>query len=227
MSSHLCDSLHGCKPVHDRGGIGGCHQKIKIPHRFHPPTKTTGRFHSLDFGQSFQSGQNLFHHGTGIPPEMTGGISFAVFNSGKYLLLRLFPKPLEFRNLSFLTGNGQGFNGINIQFLMKDFYLFPAETWNIEQIHQPGRHGCHQFIIKFELTRGVEGFNLFGECLTDARNISQTPRFNHLTQVFLHGLQSTGTCGIRPNLKWVLPFYLHHRTDAFQNLHDVLLIHIW
>ena len=108
VGGDLRNSLHGGKPIHDRGGLGGSNQEVKVPHRLHAPAQAAGGLHPLNLRQGFKAGQDAVRHPSRLPPEVAGGIGLAILDPRKDFLLGLLAKALELSHLSLVAGLGKG-----------------------------------------------------------------------------------------------------------------------
>ena len=225
MSGDLGDSFHGSEPIHDWARLRGSHQEVEIPHSLHASTEASGSLDPLNLGQIFEPGKNPVGHFTGFPPKVSGGVSLTVLDPGKNLFLGLFAKALQLSDFSIEANPVQGFDGINLELLVQNLDFLTSQSRDIQKIHQSRRDRGDQFVIKFQLSGGMQSLDLFGQGLPNPLDIAQPALLNDLAKVFLHGLQGTGSAKISPYLKRVLSLDFHHRSDAFQNLHDILFIH--
>ena len=225
MGGNLGNSLHGGKPLHDRGRLGGCDQEIEVAHRLHAPAQAAGGLHALDLGEALEAGQDAVRNLSGLPPEVAGGIGLAILDPGKDFLLGLLAKALELGHLSFVTGLGKRLDRIDVQLFVQGLDLFTAQAGHLQQIKQAGGDGGDQVVVELEFTRGEEGLDLFREGLADTRDVPKALFLDDRTEVLLHGLEGPGARKIGPYLEGVLPLDLHHGADSLQNLYDILLIH--
>ena len=116
-------------------------------------------------------------------------------------------------------------NRADLEFLVKGFDLFRAETRNREQFQDGRRKFRAQLLQIFQRTSGGELFDLERDAFADAGNFSQRFFILQVRDVSTKCFDRARGVDVRSNLERILAFQFEQRADVLQNSGDFTFGH--